>query len=108
MPPLTTSRFKRLVRGLFAATVVLVGAMGGPVAPAGAGAPAGHTVAVESLSGPLVSRPSSGTTLTPLVTDLLGTHSSAALTPSTTSATRLGACDANLYGSAFTTRLGST
>lgn len=108
MPPLTSSRSRRLARGLFAATVSITGALGGPVAPAGAGAPAGHPTAATK--GPTVSH--SASTVTSLVTDRLGTHSGERLTPpvnlSDPTASRLGACDAALYGSGFITRLGST
>ena len=107
MPLLTTTRFKRPARGLFATTVVCVGALCGPVGPAGAGAPAGHTGALTS---GITSN--AALTVTPLVTDRLGTHVGDALTPLPTkgdeTASRLGICDASLYGNGLTTRLGST
>lgn len=112
MPPLTYPRQRRLARGLFAATVGITGALGGPVASAGAGAPAGHTTA--SASDAVVSNPASFAKA-PLVTDRLGTHTGELLTlpplRSTESdpvASKAGECDASLVslGKTITLRLG--
>lgn len=106
MPPLNTPRFKRPARGLLATAAVLFTALSGPVGSAGAGAPAGNTGNVVSATAS-----NAAFSVTPFVTDRLGTHAGEALTPldkkGDASATRLGECDASLYGSAFTTRLGS-
>lgn len=111
MPPLTSSRQRRLARGLLVTAVGFTGALGGPVAPAGAGAPAGHTSRASSV---VVSNPASFNA-TPLVTDRLGTHTGELLTPppsrstsSDPSASRLGDCDISLVslGKTLTLKLG--
>lgn len=111
MPPLTTSRFTRLARGLVAVAVVSVGALGGSVAPAGAGAPAGHTAAPVNLTQPTDEPPPTG----PYVTDLVGTHTGDPLTPLPEKgkkakreqrAQRLASCGGSQYGGGFNSRLG--
>lgn len=111
MPPLTYPRKRRLARGLLVAAVGITGALGGPVAPAGAGAPAGHTSAASKV---VVSNPGSFTS-TPLVTDRLGTHTGELLTlPEFRSsaadpvASKTGECDVSLrtYKEPVATRLG--
>jgi hypothetical protein len=107
MPLLNTPRFKRPSRGLLATAVVFASTLGGPVGLAGAGAPASHTGA---LAGPAMSN--AALTVTPLVTDRLGTHAGEPLTPlgkkGDPTASRAGICDAGLYGGGFNTRLGSS
>lgn len=112
MPPLTHPRQRRLARGLLASSVGMTAALGGPVAPAGAGAPAGHTT--EAASSAVVSNPASS--LNPLVTDRLGTHTGDLLTPAPVgskadpSASKAGECDVSLVGlkPTLTLKLGST
>ena len=109
MPPLSSPRFNRRARGLVAVAAVFIGAVGGPVGPAGAGAPAERSAAATANTTSLTSN--SADLVTPTVTDRLGTHTGEILRPlgkkDDPVATRSGICDPSVYGGGFGTGIGS-